>query len=369
MTSKSSRLSTISGHKTASKLAFALNCLLFSAIGILPAAAASHESAAMEPRLSTSLESPVLLAQAQPTIINFDTNGYSVRVFQVGDRTVMNVYDRVNDIVRLREGPASYTVSGGNPTYISTGSYSGNAATYRVTAISQNQAEILITTGTGEQIANEQSALNAFIDLPREDFETQGETVLNFETDAYAVRVFTRGNQSFMNVYNTFSGVTEVNGGAANVVPPSPPYDRAVSYVSSGAQSNRPVQYFARILSTGEAILEVYNVNNQRIFQESAAGPVTYDFSNLPDEALPDDLSPVAIAQGPYVAAVFGGDGEEVLNNIREIYPNATMEDTRLGPFINAGNFNNENTAAARVLELRGLGFNARVIYRDTDYR
>ncbi|MGF1522309.1 MAG: hypothetical protein ACFBSF_08330 [Leptolyngbyaceae cyanobacterium] len=367
MTRKSSRLSTIAWDKVAPKIAFTVNCLLFSSIGILPAAAANHESVKVEPSLSTAIELPVQLAQTESTILNFRTSGYSVRVFEIGDRTVMNVYDRVNDIVRLREGPASYTVLGNNPTYISTGSYSGNAATYQVTAIGEGQLELLIRTGAGAEIANQRAEVITLFDIPREEFEAQGETVLNFETDAYSVRVFMRGEQSFMNVYNTFSGLTEVNGTAANVAPNDPPYERAVSYVSSGARSDRPVQYFARILSTGEALLEVYNVNNQRIFQEYATGPVTYNFTDLPPGILPEDLAPSATAQGAFVAAVFGD--EDVIDEVKQIYPNATMEDTRLGPFVNAGDFNNENSAAARVLELRGLGFNARVIYRGLEYR
>ena len=367
MPSKSSRFSTVSWGKTAPKIAFAVNCLLFSSIGILPAAAADHESVTVEQGLFKASESSVQLAQAESTILNFRTSGYAVRVFEVGDRTLMNVYDRVNDTTRLFEGPASYTVLGGNPTYISTGSFSGNAATYQVTAVGEGQLELLIKTGADETIANQRAEVVTTFDIPREEFEAQGETVLNFDTDAYAVRVFMRGEQSFMNVYNTFSGVTEVNGAAANVAPNDPPYERAVSYVSSGARSDRPVQYFARILSTGEALLEVYNVNNQRIFQEYATGPVTYNFTDLPSDVLPEDLSPVAAAQGAFVAAVFGEEG--VIDEVKQIYPNATMEDTRLGPFVNAGDFNNENSAAARVLELRGLGFNARVIYRGLEYR
>ncbi|MEO0988070.1 MAG: hypothetical protein AAFY20_21400 [Cyanobacteria bacterium J06639_14] len=369
MIGKPSRFSAVSRRETALRVIGAFNCLLLSSVGMFPVFAANHESTALKSDLPAVTNAPTLLSQATgiETILLFDTSGYSVRVFEEGGRTLMNVFDRNEGVPRLEAGPTSNTVLAGNPTYISTGSYSGNTATYQVMVRGEDDLQLSIVRGDDRLIAEENAEAITVFEVPPERLEAQGETTLNFETDAYSVRVFERDDQSFMNVYNTFSGITEVNGAAANIAPNEPPYEQAISYVSSGARSDRPVKYFARLLSTGEAILEVYNVNNQRIFQESAVGPVTYDLSSLSPEDLPEDLSPVAAVQGDYVAAVFGGEG--TLDEVMQLYPDARMEDTRLGPFVNAGNFNNEDSAAARVLELRGLGFNARVIYRDTDYR
>ncbi|MEM9093192.1 MAG: hypothetical protein AAGC93_31250 [Cyanobacteria bacterium P01_F01_bin.53] len=370
MIGKPSRFSAVSRRETALRVVGAVNCLLLSSVGMFPVFAANHKSTALESDRSVGVNFPALLSQAtdENSIVSFRTRGYAVRVYRDGDRTLMNVFDRTNSITRLNRGPTSDTVLAGNPTYISTGSYSGNTATYQVMVRGEGDLQLRIMQGDGGLIAEENAEVITVFEVPRERLEAQGETTLNFETDAYSVRVFERDDQSFMNVYNTFSGITEVNGAAANIAPNEPPYEQAISYVSSGARSDRPVQYFARLLSTGEAILEVYNVNNQRIFQESAVGPVTYDLGNLPPGIIvPNELPAAAASQGDYVAAVFGGDG--TLDEVMQLYPDARMEDTRLGPFVNAGNFNNEDSAAARVLELRGLGFNARVIYRDTDYR
>ncbi|MEM9513179.1 MAG: hypothetical protein AAF978_10955, partial [Cyanobacteria bacterium P01_E01_bin.48] len=68
-----------------------------------------------------------------------------------------------------------------------------------------------------------------------------------------------------------------------------------------------------------------------------------------------------------FVAAVFGD--EEILAQVQQLYPEAFMEDARQGRFINAGAFQNQNSAEVRVLELRSRGFNARLVFRDVRYR
>ena len=365
MACKQSRFSTVALGKVTSRVICAVNFCLISSIGMLPAFAASNQPNGLESDLPTVVDPAILLSQATPNpLLLFRTNNYAVRIFRDGDSTRMNVFDIDNNILRLDEGAASFTISEGFPTYISTGSFSANTATYRVSIENENRIRLRIENGAGQIITDQVSqSVEAFnVDLTQT--QAQGETILNFETDAYAIRVFRRNEQSFMNVYNTFSGITEVNGAAANLAPNTPPYERAVSYVSSGERSDRPVQYFARILNTGEAILEIYNVNGQRVFQESSVGPVTL---NIPEGDLPIGLDIATEVEGAFVAAVFGDDN--TLVEIQQLFPNARMEDSRLGAFIHAGGFTNRDSAAARVLELRGLGFNSRVIYRDVEYR
>ena len=372
MACQQSRFAKVSFGKAASRVICAVNFCLISSIGMFPAFAANSQltfaaNSQLIDRdvdLSTAVDSEMHLAQATNTLLFFRTSSYAVRVFQNGNSTRMNVFDVDNNILRLDEGAASFTISGGFPTYISTGSFSANTATYRVRVEDEDRIRFTIENGAGQVFADQVSQSIEALNVDLTPTQVQGDTILRFETDAYAVRVFSRNEQSFMNVHNTFSGLTEVNGAAANLAPNNPPYERAVSYVSSGERSDRPVQYFARILNTGEAILEIYNVNGQRIFQESGVGPITI---NIPEGDLPMGLDIATEAEGAFVAAVFGDDG--TLTELQRIYPDARMEDSRLGAFIHAGGFTNRDSAAARVLELRGLGFNSRVIYRDVEYR
>ncbi|NER85342.1 MAG: hypothetical protein F6K42_38770, partial [Leptolyngbya sp. SIO1D8] len=130
-------------------------------------------------------------------------------------------------------------------------------------------------------------------------------------------------------------------------------------------RSGQPVEYLARIDAAGGTLLEVYNINGQRIFQEAGEGPVTV---NIPSNDLPEGVDDIAVAAtSGYVAAVLGD--ENTLAELQSLYPRAFMDQTRQGRFINVGDFPNRDSAEARVFELRGQGFNARVIYRDIDYR
>lgn len=365
MNNKASKVLFVSLNKIASRVTLAATFLWTSSVGFTPAFAASQNSP-LSSDPPDMAEPSVLLAQAADTILLFTTDRYDVRVFREGNQTLMNVYDATFDINRLFRGPTQLTIQNGQRTYISTGSFGGRQARFEAVAISPERARLVIRDGSGNIIANEISTSIGAFDLPDDPLQSAQNTILEFNTSTYAVRVFVRndGNR-FMNVFNRFTGGTEVNGNAASVAPPEPPYENAVSYVSSANRSGQPVEYFARIDGSGRTVLEIFNVNGQRIFQEAGQGPTVV---NIPPEDLPDDLEDLRPnLEDAFVAAVFGD--ETTFQAVQRLFPDAFIVEARQGSFINVGSFSSRDAAAARVFELRGLGFNARLVFQDVDFR
>jgi uncharacterized protein YgiM (DUF1202 family) len=87
------------------------------------------------------------------------------------------------------------------------------------------------------------------------------ETVLFFETDSAAVRIYRRGSDLFMNLYNKATGVVEVNDTPAELVPST--RDQTV-YKNSMGEAER----FARITVQGETELEIIGGNGEVVLQE-----------------------------------------------------------------------------------------------------
>ena len=365
MNSRTSQTPVVSLSKVASRVTLATAFLLASSVGLTPSFAADEKPISLETELADAVEFPVLLSQAtaENTILLFTTNRYTVRVYQDGNQTLMNVYDATFDINRQFEAPTQFTILNNQGTYISTGSFAGLQARYEVSVINAQQARLLIRDGSGNSISNE---LSTSVSISRVDTQEQDDqnTILRFNTASYAVHVFEREGNRFMNVHNRFTAMTEVNGQAANLAPNEAPYENAVSYVSSGTRNGQPVEYFARIDAAGSTILEIFNINRQRLFQEPGEGPITL---NIPSADLPVGVETIGGAESAYVAAVFGG--QETLSELQQFYPDAFMDGARQGSFINVGFFPNRDSAEARVFELRGRGFNARVIFRDIDFR
>lgn len=319
-------------------------------------------------------------ATAANTILLFRTERYDVRIYRAGDQTLMNVYDARFDINRLVEGATQFTILNGMRTYISTGSFSGAQARYEVSITREDdEARLLIRNGSGELIANETSAAVDIARLPQDLILDSQDSILRFDTTTFAVNVFERGEQRFMNVFNKFTGVTNVNGQAASLAPSEPPYENAISYVSSATWDGQPVEYFARIDNSGATTLEVFNINKQPFFRESGEGPTVI---NIPQ----DDLETIADArnisaseldgfmlsdanENIFVAGVFGQDENELLPRVQGLFPEAFIVDARQGKFIHAGSFASRDAANARVFELRSRGFNARVVFREGEFR
>ncbi|HEY9888785.1 MAG TPA: hypothetical protein V6D02_10315 [Candidatus Obscuribacterales bacterium] len=361
-------------RQVASRLTLASVFALSSVVGLSAAFAADSDRTLFEPGLTLS-DPTVLLAQvSDASILYYTTQNYTVNVFREGNQILMNVYDGTNAITRLSRQPATFTIQGGEGAYVSTGSYSGRQARYAAIFNRSRQLRLAIQDGSNAPIANETANAVAAFRVPDDVLDRIGQqTILNFETASYAVRVFSRGNVNdrsttsgrFMNVFNNFTAASEVNGQPANVLPNEAPYDGYVSYVTSGTRSGQPVTYVARIDGAGRTLLEIYNVNNQRIFQEQGIGEVTV---NIPEADLNDVVSDIPDrVNDAYVAAVFGG--EETLRQVQQLFPEAFMDSARQGSFINAGSFPNQDAANLRVLELRSRGFDSRLVYRDVQFR
>jgi hypothetical protein len=119
-----------------------------------------------------------------------------------------------------------------------------------------------------------------------------------------------------------------------------------------------------RINDRGQTSLEIISQTGQRLFQEPGVGPVTI---NIPQRDIPAGVDRIDNVTTAYVVAVFGPGN--TLSQVQQLYPEAYMDNSGLGSFINAGDFADRNLAMARVLELRGRGFNSRLVYRDVRYR
>lgn len=371
MKSEKKRSQFIFGGRAVSSFALSSTFLMSSLIGVSATFAASTRTDLVEDAIPESQETPVLLSQVtEGSILYFNTRDYTVNVFRRNNQVLMNVFDGANNIVRQREAPASLSVEGGDGVYISTGSFRGRQVRYK--AFFNRQGDIrtarLVIVDSAEEtnpIATQLATSIEAFRIEPDFFDDIGlKTILSFSTATYSVRVFTRGEGGrFMNVYNNFTGASEVNGQPASVLPKEAPYENAVSYIASGERSGQSVEYVARIDNSGGTSVEIFNVNSQRLFQESGIGPVTFDIPAVDSEGI--DIGRVEAA---FVAAVFGDD--TILSNVQKLFPEAFMDSSRQGDFINAGAFQSEDAATIRVLELKANGFpNARVIFLDIRYR
>ena len=116
-------------------------------------------------------------------------------------------------------------------------------------------------------------------------------TRLSFQTRNYTVRIFSSNDLLFMNVFNKFTGALEVEGAAANTVPPEGADDQTISYVATGNRQGIPVEYLVNIEPANSGMLEIYNVNGQRLLQEQAIG---INIINIPELKLsPDVITPL----------------------------------------------------------------------------
>jgi hypothetical protein len=89
------------------------------------------------------------------------------------------------------------------------------------------------------------------------------ETVLFFETENFAVRIFRRGEALFMNLYNKQTGFTEVRETPAEQVPDTRNW---ITYRNSLGEVDR----FAKLGLNGESQLEIVDPSTGRIIVQEA---------------------------------------------------------------------------------------------------
>ncbi|WP_008310361.1 hypothetical protein [Leptolyngbya sp. PCC 6406] len=310
------------------------------------------------------------LAQVvEGSVLYFRTPNYTMHVFRDGDVNRMNVFNNATGVLLQRNAIATLEFIDNFSVFSSQGTRNGERVIYRAVVSSNDDIlNLQIFDFFGRKILEEPGLGDALINLTSEQrpVHQAAGTILAFDTNTYSTRVFQRqGNDQYlMNVYNRLSGASEQNGISAILSPPVPPYDRQVSYVSRGTYNGVPAQFFTRIDGTGQTALEIISNSGQRLLLEPGVGPVTV---NIPSGDLPQGIGQIEAPTSVYVAAVFGDSA--TLSQIRRLYPDAFLENSHLGSFINTGTFNNRNLAQSRVLELRGRGYNSRLVYRSVQYR
>lgn len=360
--------------------------LVLSAVAGLSAARAATDKP--EPAIAETTverEQPVEVAQAINTTLLYDTGEFTVRVFRRGSSGLLkNVFDNARQVLILDSQPATLRTVAGQDAYVSFGVFQGRQVEYASQVFDKPEdpaggfARLVILQG---EFGGDTSIIRVedaeFVDIFNVppgvgQGSAQRDTILFFETQSYAVRVFNRGGNRLMNVFNRFSDVQEVNGQVTTFVPAAPPFETVVSYVASGVRNSQSVQYYARYdPCDSEAFLEIYNSNGTRILREPSVG--------LPEVNIPAaELTPAQQECGgtsgqqrlndAYVAAVFGD--ADTLRAVQRLYPDAFLDNSaRQGQFINAGSFTSEQAALIRVLELQDAGFDSRLVFRDVRFR
>lgn len=384
-------------------LSFALAaCFLALSLSVPVGAVAPSPSTSTE--IGTTLAPPLiedtLLAQVsnvQRDILVFNTPTYAVRVFIPAGATVarMNVFRRTAPTqLELNSQPANFRgaiTSDGFLTYESFGSRFGRNVIFRAShnrGSSQARLEIL-------DEANEQVIFTEFANgvnapqMPEAPITgaLERNTLLGFETQNYAVRVFRdpADNLRKMNVYFKQTSVTLVNGkvATADTSGTIPGYECWISYFGGTEFNGVSARYHARVNAGGQAVLEIIGSNGSLLVSEPRINTIPLTV-NVPIEDRPGCFVGGGIpgtARAPWVAAVFGDQRE--LDAVRALVARDTatprrldsctispqFENARQGQFINAAECTNRGQAETMVSYLRSAGFNSRLVYRNFRYR
>lgn len=376
----------------------------FMAINLaIPVTAALDQASSPGPALHP-LEAGSLLAQdtSNNSTLHFNTTNYVVSVHPRNTTALkMNVYRRTPAPPRSEalDNPVTYRGSLNNDGWVSYdafGSRDGRNVIFRASAnASTRQARLeILDASTNSIILSENSTSITAFNVPNQG-GTSGDqlrdTLVGFETQNYAVRVFRQANstQRKVNVFNKASQQQVVNGQPATaVVDAGPPYECWVSYFGGIQYNGAPAQYFIRVSSSGEALIEAISANGTILMSEPRINTSPL-ITNIPLEDRPQcfgsgnpSTSPSNLS--PFIAAVFGGEAE--LNQLKQLATSTNLgggrgisggtcvidpriEGARQGDFISVAECDNRNDAGAVVNFLRGRGYNARLVYRNFRYR
>lgn len=385
------------------RISFALAACFFAITLTLPAMAVAPSSPVRsEVAIPDSVqfhETGTLVAQAESTILNFNTPNYAVRVFTpANSRTpVMNVFRRTAPtLLELNAQPTSF-IGALNPdgfeTYESFGSRNlRNVIFFANYNRSTRQARLdIVDQATNQRIVSENSVGTVFVSRFPEptDPGLDPSTILRFETTNYAVRVFIdpRDNIRKMNVHFRPTRTDLINGQVAELAPESgQPAGCWINFVSNGSftvgtGAGVTARYVARVNSFGNAMIQVFGPLNETLAIEERAGTAPLVF-NVPTQDWPSCFDGIqgGEATSPWVAAVFGD--QNTLDGVTAALRtpatprsltcniNPRFESAPQGRFINAADCRDRNDADAVVSFLRARGFpNARLVYRDFRYR
>ncbi len=334
----------------------------------------------------------------QRDVLVFNTPTYAVRVFIPANQTTarMNVFRRTSPTeLELNGQPATFlgaVSSDGFLTFESLGSRFGRNVRFRASHNrGTRQARLEILDASNSQVIFTEFA--GGIDAPQmPEAPVTGalerNTILGFETQNYAVRVFRdpADNLRKMNVYFKPTATTVVNGQVATAETSGtiPGYECWISYFAGNQYQGTPARYHARVNAGGRAVLEVIGTNGALLLSESRINTIPLTV-NVPAEDRPGCFEGGGVSSSgslaPFVAAVFGEQQE--LDAIRALVArdgstprrldtcnvSPRFESARQGQFINAAECTERNQAEAMVSYLRSQGFNSRLVYRNFRYR
>lgn len=383
-----------------SLVSFALAaCFLAISLAVPVGAVSPSSSTETGTVWTSSFSEDALLAQAnvQREVLVFTTPTYAVRVFIPANQTAarMNVFRRTSPTeLELNAQPATFlgaVSSDGFLTFESLGSRYGRNVRFRASHNrGTRQARLEIVDASNSQIIFTEFA--GGIDAPQmPEAPVTGalerNTLLGFETQNYAVRVFRdpADNLRKMNVYFKPTATTVVNGQVATAETSGtiPGYECWISYFGGTQFNGTAARYHARVNAGGRAVLEVIGTNGSLLLSEPRINTVPLTV-NIPTEDRPSCFEGGGVSSGslaPWVAAVFGDQRD--LDSIRELLNRDTatprrldtctvtpqFENARQGQFINAAQCTDRGQAEAMVSYLRSQRFNSRLIYRNFMYR
>ena len=383
-----------------SYLSFALAACFLAISLAVPVGAVSPSSSTEAGTLWTSsFTEDVLLAQVnfQRDVLVFNTPTYAVRVFIPANQTAarMNVFRRTSPTeLELNNQPATFLgaiSSDGFLTFESLGSRYGRNVRFRASHNrGTKQARLEILDASNSQVIFTEFAGN--VDAPQmPEAPVTGalerNTLLGFETQNYAVRVFRdpADNLRKLNVYFKPTATTVVNGQVATAETSGtiPGYECWISYFGGTQFNGTAARYHARVNAGGRAVLEVIGTNGALLLSESRINTIPLTV-NIPVEDRPACFEGGGVSSGslaPFVAAAFGDQRE--LDAIRALVSRDSstprrletcqvsprFESARQGQFINAAECTDRSQAEAMVSYLRSQGFNARLVFRNFMYR
>ncbi|WP_346292228.1 hypothetical protein [Sphaerothrix gracilis] len=366
------QLSTLTRHsKTATQL-WGILLALASVSLTLPVEASNADSfsslnqSELEEETAIAPESEVIqLAQLEgSTLVFFQTDDYAVRVLDRGAAGLfMNVFNQRTGIQEQNGVPATALPRReGEPVrYLSSSSRDGGIA-YIASVLGRNLAELQIIDADGDvresERTNRVTANIPGIDRVAPD---ELETLALHRGSRYTARVLERTDGVFMNVYDGRFERQILNGRPAQAIPTTGEFQDWTTYLSNGTFNGVPAAYYLRISPRGQTQLDVVRQSTGELLSTEATGRTV----TSPGGSIPDPRTTSLV--DAYVVAVPGN--QTTLNRILPIYPQAYLDRSRQGNFVNAGSFTNRNSAFAQMFDLRGRGFDARVVYRNVSYR
>ena len=370
---------------------------VFLATGLAVPVYSAGQPAAMPTSATAGLEALVAQNTTGNATLRFNTPTFTVSVHPRGTQALfMNVYNQNTRQSEQLDAAATFRGSLSNDgwvSYDSFGSRNGRNVIYRASAnrnARQARLEIIDAFNTSSVLLSENSTSISDFEVPQG--ETGGgmgdllaRTYVAFETQNHAVRVFTDGGITKMNVFNKPSNQQVVNGQPATAeVPGMAPYECWVTYFGGQSFGGASARYFIRVSGSGEALLEVIGANGGVLLSEprTAATPLITNIPSTDRPACFGQSGSVSTSLAPYIAAVFGGESE--LQEVRRVLTpggggrnvggltcaiNPRFENARQGQFINAAECTGRNDAEAVVSFLRGRNLNSRLVYRNFRYR